>query len=110
MELSPLGPAGVNPAAVQVRASSARETQADETEFAVPGPTEAADWPPPEVWREVDNAGRAWEALRAQGRELHFEPNTETGRVVITVRDLDGNVLRTVPAEDAIAIASGVSV
>ena len=46
-------------------------------------------------------------ALR--GRELHFEPNPATGRVVIQVRDLDGRVLRTVTPSEALSIASGTA-
>ena len=60
-----------------------------------------------DVWREVEHASLVWASLRAQGRELHFEPNPETGRVVIQVRDLDGRVLRTVAPSEALSIASG---
>ena len=43
---------------------------------------------------------------RAQKRELHFEA-TGNGRVVVQVRDLDGNVIRTIPPAKALAVASG---
>ena len=62
-----------------------------------------------DVWGEVQHAALVWASLRAQGRELHFEPSPETGRVVIQVRDLDGQVLRTVTPSEALSIASGTA-
>jgi flagellar protein FlaG len=62
--------------------------------------------PPADVLEEMSSAAEAAEKLREQGRELHFEPSG-TGRVVIQVRDLDGNVIRTIPPHEAIAIAYG---
>jgi hypothetical protein len=62
--------------------------------------------PPPSVLEDMYVAGRVAEELRAQKRELHFEP-TDSGRVVVQVRDLDGNVIRTIPPEKALEIASG---
>ena len=59
-----------------------------------------------DVWREVDQAEGAWASLHAQGRELHFELG-EGGGVAITLRDLDGRVLRRVSPSEAVAIASG---
>ena len=62
--------------------------------------------PPASVLEEMSAAAEAAEKLRQQGRELHFEP-TGTGRVVIQVRDLEGNVIRTIPPHEAIAVAYG---
>ncbi|MEA2458975.1 MAG: hypothetical protein QOC95_1947 [Thermoleophilaceae bacterium] len=62
--------------------------------------------PPPSVLDEMDKASRVADALRAQKRELHFEP-TASGRVVVQVRDLDGNVIRTIPPAQALDIAAG---
>jgi flagellar protein FlaG len=45
--------------------------------------------------------------LRAEGRELHFEYDEDAGRVQIQVRDLDGNVLRTIPPSKALSVISG---
>jgi len=58
-----------------------------------------------DVWQEVDRAERAWASLHAQGRELHFELG-EGGGVAITLRDLDGEVLRAVSPSEAVSIAS----
>jgi FlaG protein len=62
--------------------------------------------PPPAVLEDMHEAARVAEELRAQKRELHFE-TTENGRVIVQVRDLDGNVIRTIPPARALEIASG---
>ena len=65
------------------------------------------EWPPESVWREVDEAARVWEDLHAQGRELHFELDDQSGRLTIEMRDLDGNAVSAVSPSEALAIASG---
>ena len=62
--------------------------------------------PPPSVLEDMHEAARVAEQLRAQKRELHFE-TTENGRVIVQVRDLDGNVIRTIPAGKALDVAAG---
>jgi hypothetical protein len=64
-------------------------------------------YPPLSVWREVDAAGHRADELRAAGREVHFELDERTGRIVIQLRELDGGVLRDLSAADAVAIAGG---
>src|SRR2546430_14095645 len=53
--------------------------------------------PPPELRSEVERASARYDELRAEGREMHFATDPQSGRLVIEVRDLDGNVLRTIP-------------
>jgi flagellar protein FlaG len=67
-----------------------------------PAPTE-------EVRRQVDRAAEIVEQLHASNRELHFSKDAETGRVVIQVRDLDGNVLKTIPPSRALDVMSGAA-
>lgn len=62
--------------------------------------------PPPSVLEDMHAAQRVADMLHSQQRELHFEP-TDTGRVIVQVRDLDGNVIRTIPAAQALEIAGG---
>jgi hypothetical protein len=62
--------------------------------------------PPSSVLEDMHAAARVAAELRAQGRELHFEP-TGTGRVIVQVKDLDGNVIRTIPPARALEIAGG---
>jgi hypothetical protein len=65
--------------------------------------------PPPSVLEEMHAAARVAAELRAQSRELHFEPKGN-GRVQIEVRDLEGNVIRTIAPAKALEIASGAPV
>lgn len=65
--------------------------------------------PPPEVLEAMDAAGRVARELHATGRELRFVPPAEgeSGRVRVEVRDLDGNVLRTIPPSELLDVATG---
>jgi YD repeat-containing protein len=63
--------------------------------------------PPPEVLEAMDAAGRVARELHAQGRELRFTPAQDGGRVRVEVRDLDGNVLRTIPPSELLDVATG---
>jgi flagellar protein FlaG len=67
-----------------------------------PAPTE-------EVRRHVDRAAEIAAQLHENNRELHFSKDQETGRVVIQVRDLDGNVLKTIPPSRALDVMSGAA-
>ena len=62
--------------------------------------------PPPAVLEDMHVAAQAYQELRAQQRELHFEV-TDGGHVAVQVRDLDGNVIRTIPAAKALEVAGG---
>jgi flagellar protein FlaG len=65
-----------------------------------PAPTEEA--------REmVDRAADRVHELHAENRELHFSTDEHSGRVIIEVRDLDGNLLKTIPPSKALDIMSG---
>lgn len=68
--------------------------------------TDIAASPPPEVTRAVATAAAVVEDLHARGRELHFGV-ADDGKLTIQVRDLDGAVLRNIPATEALDIASG---
>jgi hypothetical protein len=46
--------------------------------------------------------------LYERGRELHFD--MAEGRLRIELRDLDGNVLKTIPPSAALEIAGGKAV
>jgi hypothetical protein len=62
--------------------------------------------PPAEVLEAMFDAQKVADTLHSQGRELHFETSGK-GRVVVQVRDLDGNVIRTIPPAGALDVASG---
>ena len=63
--------------------------------------------PTPEAREMVDRAAERVDELAKQNRELHFSRDETTNRVVIEVRDLDGNVLKTIPPAKALEIMSG---
>jgi hypothetical protein len=63
--------------------------------------------PPEELREEMAAAAARVDQLRAQGREIHFERDLETGRITIEVRDLNGNVIRTIPASTMLDVIGG---
>jgi FlaG protein len=63
--------------------------------------------PPPEVLAEVDAAWERSAELAASNRELHFRRDEQTGRTIIEVRTLDGEVLRTIPPSRMLDVMSG---
>jgi len=63
--------------------------------------------PPPEVLDEVAAARDRAAELAAANRELHFSMDEASGRVIVQVRDLEGNVIRTIPPSEALSVMSG---
>ena len=63
--------------------------------------------PPPEVQHEVDAAYKRALDLAAQNRELHFSRDEKSGRIIVEVRDLEGNVIRTIPKAEALEVMAG---
>ena len=56
----------------------------------------------------VDKAAeRRRRSCAKQNRELHFSRDESSNRVVIEVRDLEGNVLKTIPPAKALDVMSG---
>jgi FlaG protein len=66
--------------------------------------------PPAQVWGEMQDASRRFAELRARDRELHFEKNPDTGRVMVEVRDGNGTLIRVIPPSEALAVISGAPV
>ena len=65
--------------------------------------------PPAVVLAEMEAASRRYDELRSQQRELHFKRDESANRVVVEVRDLEGNVLRTIPPSKALEVIAGGS-
>jgi hypothetical protein len=63
----------------------------------------AADAPqiPDHVWDEVEAASQLWHELRDQDHEVRFDTHAVTGRVVASLCDLDGGVVRPLPLREA---------
>jgi flagellar protein FlaG len=66
--------------------------------------------PPAEVLDEVARARDRAAELAANNRELHFTTDQDTGRVIVQVRDLQGNVIRTIPPSHALQVVSGAPI
>jgi flagellar protein FlaG len=66
----------------------------------------ASQAPPPEVSAEVRAAARAATRLHELGRELSFRQSAN-GNLLVELRDLDGNVLRTVAPTEVFDFAEG---
>jgi hypothetical protein len=62
--------------------------------------------PPPEVMDEIAAARDRAAELAANNREPHFSTDEETGRIIVQVRDLRGNVIRTIPPSRALHVMS----
>jgi hypothetical protein len=91
-------------------ASPTRATGAPAARGAVPGAVPPVPpVPPAEVRAQVDRAADIARQLAAANRELHFTKDQDTGRVVIQVRDLDGNVIRTIPPSRVLDVMSGAA-
>lgn len=63
--------------------------------------------PPAQVLEEMEAASRRYDELRSQHRELHFTRDEAANRVVVEVRDPEGNVLRTIPPSKALDVIAG---
>ena len=63
--------------------------------------------PTPDARELVAKAAEVVQKLHERNRELHFSTDESTNRVVIEVRDLDGNVIKTIPPAKALDIMSG---
>ena len=102
-------PPAVQPAAAPA-ASESRLDAAQPRQGVVETGTIVGDVPPaptPEARELVAKAAEVVEALHKHNRELHFTRDEETNRVIIQVRDLEGNVIKTIPPSKALDILSG---
>ena len=72
-----------------------------------PVATELPPTPPPEALSMIDRAAQRADELWRDQRELHFEMDQNSGRVIVQVRDLEGRVIRTIPPSEALDVLSG---
>lgn len=106
LEIGRFNPSQYTPPAVQPRPVAAPVAGAQPRGF----DTVLGDVPPAptkEVRAQVDRAAEIAAQMADRNRELHFSKDEDTGRVVIQVRDLDGNVIRTIPPSHALHVMSG---
>jgi hypothetical protein len=57
---------------------------------------------PEEVWDDISRAGQLAEDLHAQGRAVRFDTHHLTGRVVASLCDVEGNVVRRLGLRDVL--------
>jgi flagellar protein FlaG len=104
LDVAPVGPSTYSPfngaPSLPRPLQSAPSVRADVSGDTIP------DSPPQEVLDAMDAASRAYQKLRAQGRELRFAQDADTGRLTIEVHDLDGNLLRTIPPSKLLDVAT----
>jgi hypothetical protein len=55
---------------------------------------------PDEVWADIDRAGQLADDLAARGQHVRFESHRLTGRVVVSLCDTDGRLLRPLSLRD----------
>jgi flagellar protein FlaG len=101
--LPPIG--GIERTGQAQRSSGAKAPARVEPTAAVTVDTLPAS-PPDSVLEEMFAASRVAQALHEQRRELHFKAVGD-GRVEVQVRDLEGNVIRTIPPGKALDVAAG---
>ena len=61
-----------------------------------------ADRIPDEVWEDIDRAGELADDLAARGQQVRFDTHRLTGRVVASLCDTDGRLLRPVSLRDVL--------
>jgi hypothetical protein len=66
------------------------------------GPRGAAESIPDSVWEEISRAAGVWESLREDGRQLRYDIDESSGRVLVELCDLDGSALRPVSLVEAL--------
>jgi len=109
----PQGPAAARPALPTEAARSTAAPQGAGAPSALE-PAVALDTlpasPPAEVLDQMARAARIHDELNAQGRELRFSHDPQSGRARIEVRDRAGNVLKTLSPAQALEVAAGAPV
>ena len=63
--------------------------------------------PPESLHADTGCRAQRVDDLHAEGRELHFAYDKDSGRVQVEVRDLSGNVMRTMSPSAMLDVASG---
>ena len=86
------------------RPAAAAAPAVDSAELSLPA------HPPTEVLDAIGAAAERAAELRADNRELHFHKDEASGRVIVQVRDLEGNVIRTIPPSKALDVMSGARI
>ena len=57
---------------------------------------------PDSLRADMSDAAELWESLRADGKQLRYEVDSDSGRVSVELCDLQGTHLHAVPLADAL--------
>jgi hypothetical protein len=102
IEMRPVDPGGAPVGGGRGPAARAARSAAEDPAVTI---DTAPATPPPDLAAEMEVAARRYDELQEQNRELHFEMHD--GRLVVQVRDTDGNVIREVPPSAVLDVAAG---
>lgn len=91
----------VRPAAVEATSAGPR-SDVDRAGVGVPAS------PPVDMLDAIAAAAARARELAADNRELHFRADELSGRIIVEVRDLVGNVIRTIPPSKALDVMTGL--
>jgi hypothetical protein len=97
------GRAGATHPTPEVGAGFARVYELEEARRrrAIPIPPIAGDKIPPEVWDEVEAAAKLFDQLKGEGRQVMFDNDRLTGKVVASLLEPDG-AISNVPLAQAV--------
>jgi hypothetical protein len=103
---SPAAPAvgEIRAAVVPVASQSAQRSAAPQSAVSL---QTLPSSPPPEVLEQMAGAAQRYDELTAQGRELRFARDEESGRTQIEVRDRGGQLVKTLSPAQALDVAAG---
>lgn len=104
-QIPPAVPAAPAAAAPELQPQAAQRDQGVVETGTIVGDVPPA--PTPEARELVAKAAEVVAAMHKNNRELHFSHDEDTNRVIIQVRDLEGNVIKTIPPSKALDILSG---
>jgi hypothetical protein len=102
--LSPLGPIE---RATGVRRTAPRAEPPQQAPVTEHVPDGVPGRPPTEVLEALDQAQRVIAEFEAKSLSLHFSVDEATDRIRVQVKDASGNVVREIPARQALEMLSG---
>ena len=65
--------------------------------------------PPPEVLDAIGAAAKAYDRLTANGVQLHFHVDDQTGKVAVNIYDMQGSVLGSLAPSQVLDLATSAT-
>lgn len=98
------GPAGIRAAGQNGPVQSAQRSSGAEPAVSVQALPSS---PPPEVLEQMASAAERYDELTAQGREMRFARDEQSGRTRIELRDREGHLMKMLSPAEALDVAAG---